>query len=596
MTAAEKQSPFGPATALFALSLLLYVLTAAQTVLGGDNGEFATVAARGGVPHPSGYPLYALYLRAMSWLPGVAAHAAALATCVIGGAAVTMVYHAGRAWGAAVFGASLAASGFAFARIPWLMATHAEVFALHALLAASIIMASGPVSPVRGLRRVGVLALLAGFGISNNHSLVTLAPLGLWGAILGVREVQAAGESAVRAWAKGLGLGIAALAVGLLPYLSLMAQADNEIWAWGNTGSWSGLLHHFLRRDYGTFSLAISDNGATAFQHVAALLQTLTSELHGVLWIVVLAGTAHGLFRAPRPRCIDAAVYLVTWLLCGPIFIARFNLPLTGLSEHVVERFYLLPFTLLCVPLAVGWDQLLRRRANDLYVLLPLAVAIACLGVFRHLDQVREHHAPYMEEYLVNTLRSMPPDGVLLGRGDHEVFGFLYVQEVLGERQDVTYLNAPLLAYDWYREHAEARLGFALQGANEERIDSLLVASSILMNGRPLAMTQAVGDRIPQVLPTYPVGTLVRVLPPDARLPSPPELEAEHTRLMRHYDVSERLPWDPTGWGAYVYQNYARPWRSLADIYTAMGLDEDAERCRTHADRLTPWDSPEEIP
>lgn len=584
----------GPGAALFAFSLAVYALTAARTVLGGDNGEFAAIAAHGGVPHPSGYPLYALYLRATAWLPGSAAHAAALATCVLGAGAVAMVYRAGRAWGASAFGASLAASGFAFAKLPWLMATHAEVFALHALLAAGIVAASGPDASWRGLRRIGLLGLLAGLGLSNNHSLVTLAPLGLWGAVVGVREWIATGASPAGAWLRGVGVGVATLATGLLPYLSLVAQADHPMWAWGHTDTLSGLVHHFLRRDFGTFSLAISDASATPIEHVLQLLKTLTSELHGVLWLVALVGAAHGLVRAPRPRRVDAAVFLVTWLLCGPLFIARFNLPLEGLALHVVERFYLLPLTLLTVPIAIGWDLLLRRRIHESYALLPLAVGIACLGLFRHLDAVREHHAPFMEEYLVNTLRSMPDDGVLLGIGDHEVFGFLYAQEVLGERPDVTYVNAQLLAYDWYRERVEGQLGFALQGATEANIDTVLVASSVLAQGRGLALTQAVGERIPRALPTYPVGTVIRVLRPGERLPSPAQLEVEHSSLMRRYAVSDRLPWDPTGWGAFVYRSYARPWRALATIYDNMGQADDAARCRTHADLLTPWEAASE--
>ena len=50
---------------------VLYVSTASPYVLGDDSGEFSTLYAAGGVAHPSGYPLYALVLRAFSWLPVV---------------------------------------------------------------------------------------------------------------------------------------------------------------------------------------------------------------------------------------------------------------------------------------------------------------------------------------------------------------------------------------------------------------------------------------------------------------------------------------------------------------------------------------------
>lgn len=574
---------------LFGTVLAVYGLTCARTVLGGDNGEFATVAVFGGVPHPSGYPLYAMYLRAMQWLPGEPAHSAALATAILGAIAVLVVRHAAQWWGASRDAATLAAAAYAFASLPWTMATHAEVFSLHALLGASIVGVAGPYAPWRGLRRVGLLALLAGLGLSNNHSLVTLAPIGLYGAVVGVAEVRARGVARVTAWLEGGALGVGCLAAGLLPYASLWVHADHPIWAWGHTDSWAGLVHHFLRGDYGTTSLAISDEGASATSHVLRLLGTLTRELHYVLWVPVLLGVRALLVDRERAVRRAGGMLCLTALLAGPGFVALFNLPVDGLSGHVVARFYLLPLTVLTVFVARGFDVLLTPAVRALHVVFPATVAVACVGLLRHLDGVREHHGPYMESYLVNVLRTMPQDGVVLGVGDHEVFGILYVQEVLGERRDVTYINLPMLGYDWYRARVEQQLGFALEGASDTSIQSLDVALSVLRHERALALTGAVSTTIPRALPTFPVGAVVRVLPPGASPPPPRALELEHARLMRHYEVTDRLPWDPDGWGAHVYASYARPWEALANMYAQMGLAEDAARCETNVRLLTPW-------
>jgi hypothetical protein len=51
-------------------ALVVYVAFASPHVVDGDNAEFATLGALGGGAHPSGYPLYVLWLRAWSWLPG----------------------------------------------------------------------------------------------------------------------------------------------------------------------------------------------------------------------------------------------------------------------------------------------------------------------------------------------------------------------------------------------------------------------------------------------------------------------------------------------------------------------------------------------
>src|SRR6185436_11667230 len=51
-------------------ALVVYVAFASPHVVDGDNAEFATLGALGGRAHPSSYPLYVLWLRAWSWLPG----------------------------------------------------------------------------------------------------------------------------------------------------------------------------------------------------------------------------------------------------------------------------------------------------------------------------------------------------------------------------------------------------------------------------------------------------------------------------------------------------------------------------------------------
>src|ERR1044071_6690176 len=64
-------------------ALLVYAALASPRIVAADNAEFATLGALGGAAHPSGYPLYVLWLRAWSWLPAqTPAHAAALATAV----------------------------------------------------------------------------------------------------------------------------------------------------------------------------------------------------------------------------------------------------------------------------------------------------------------------------------------------------------------------------------------------------------------------------------------------------------------------------------------------------------------------------------
>jgi hypothetical protein len=579
---------------LFLIMLGLYWATAAQFVLGGDNGEFLTVGTLGGVPHPSGYPLTALYLRVMNWMPGVSpAHSASLAIGLVGAVSVVVLRNACVRWGASENAAIVAASVWGTTGLAWTAFTHAEVFALHALVAAAILSLSAPLSPLRGLQRVLLLALLAGLGLSNNHTAVTLAPIGLWGAAYGVLEVRRAREVGVgKALLLTVPVASLGLAAGLLPYLYLVTQAGSEVWAWGDTASWSGLLHHFLRGDYGTTSLAISDNSASALHHVGTLMQSLLSQLHGVFFVAALAGFV--VLLSERGSRRFGVALLLAFLVAGPVLISRFNLPLDGLSEGIVARFYLLPLTVLVVPVALGLDAACERFRFSTHWLLPIAVAFSCGGVFRWLDDVRSHHADYVETYLVDTIRSMPPNGVLLGVGDQELFGFLYVQEVLNQRPDVVVINMPMLAYDWYRVRTETALGFEIAGVIAQScdepgescwsIDSVSVVASLFQHGRQVALTTVYSDAIARELIIYPLGTLIMVTTASRPPPSPAVLEEMNRNIIAHYQIPVQPPASAKGWSAYVWRRYGNAWQQLSAAYVMMGRVDDAARCQATAD------------
>lgn len=74
-TNADVAAPlFAPRTwlapiASFVCLMALYVWTLAPSVMGGDSGELTAAALTGGVPHPPGYPLFALLARLFAALP-----------------------------------------------------------------------------------------------------------------------------------------------------------------------------------------------------------------------------------------------------------------------------------------------------------------------------------------------------------------------------------------------------------------------------------------------------------------------------------------------------------------------------------------------
>ncbi len=120
-------------------TLVVYVWVSPAGVVFGDNAELSTLGTIGGVAHPSGYPLYLMWLRLWSWLPTTPAHSAAIATAVIGALTVLVLHAAARAWGARTFAATVAVGLFAVGPIVLRLNTEAEVFAPNNLACAVVI-------------------------------------------------------------------------------------------------------------------------------------------------------------------------------------------------------------------------------------------------------------------------------------------------------------------------------------------------------------------------------------------------------------------------------------------------------------------------
>src|SRR5580700_5830710 len=127
------------AALLFALVLATYLATSSAHLAGGDNAEFVTIFANGGVAHPSGYPLYCILLRLCAWMPGGPVLGSSRVSAVIGALSVAALQRACRAWAASPAASLVAAMAYALSPLAWRLATQAEVFALNALLASLLL-------------------------------------------------------------------------------------------------------------------------------------------------------------------------------------------------------------------------------------------------------------------------------------------------------------------------------------------------------------------------------------------------------------------------------------------------------------------------
>ena len=223
--------------------LALYVWIASPYVVNGDNAEFSTLGTTGGGAHPPGYSAYLMWLRLWSWLPAQSpAHAAAIATGILTALQSLTLHAACRAWAARPTVAAVVVAIYAGGPIVLRVQSEAEVFAMHSLICALVLWLAAHNGPLKGALRVAALGLVAGLGISNQLTCVLVAPLGLLGAVRGVREAERK--------AGAVGAGVAGLVVGLSAYLYLLITPDT-IGSWGKVDDLADLWWHFLRMDYG---------------------------------------------------------------------------------------------------------------------------------------------------------------------------------------------------------------------------------------------------------------------------------------------------------------------------------------------------------
>jgi Protein of unknown function (DUF2723) len=576
------------AGAIFAVGLAVYFATSSAYLVGGDNAEFVTIFAMGGVAHPSGYPLYCILLRLCAWMPGGAVLGSSRVTAVIGALSVATLYRACRAWGASPAASLIAASFYAVSSLAWRLATQAEVFALNALFASLLLYLAAPGVSVAPAWRAPLLAGVAGLAFSNHQTIVLLAPIG----ILATARALLASPRRVHV---GL-LAVVSFFAGLLPYVYcyIVGRAPNGRYVWGEPGTLGGLLRHVTRADYGTLSLSGGEEAPHALSNVALYFAQTASHTLVLPLAVGLFGFGSAFARVSvreekgalpvTPGKGDTLALLVTWALAGPMFAAFLNLPPAGLGAAVVERFRLLPEVVLTIGVAWGLDAWRRLREGNVLPVGVAAVAVVAGAVVHSWPEVRTEHTNALELYLENTERSVPPRAVILGTGDYRLFAFTYAA-AMKLRPDVTYIDPHLLAYDWYRARAGRELGAPIRDEAHSPVDPIALVAQAFSLRRPVFITDVFDPRIVTAFKSYPLGTLIRLLPGDDSLPPPEQVESENLAVFAGFERSATVPASDE-WARSVLPTYQRPWIALARMFERRG---DLARARANGTRAEEW-------
>jgi hypothetical protein len=447
----------------FVLLLSLYVATLTPSVAGGDSGELAAAALTGGVPHPSGYPLFALLARLFGALPlgHTPIWRVNLLSAVSMAAAAGLVCAFVQAWTRNAAAGWMAAALFGTSPVVWSNATSAEVFGLNALCIALALYLWLRAERTHGLFDVCALLMACGLGMSNHHAFVFV------GAPLALRSLWiAAGSLGPR----GVALAVACGFVGLLPYAYLMrASASNAAVSWGDETTFNGLVAHILRQTYGTFSMGRPTEDqvfVTRGTFLPTLWRMWGDAWPRLLWVgpgLALFGLVMGLrSRATRTT---TAVLLFVLLFYGLTFSSLSNLSTSrSLYLSILGRFCIESDLLVATAAGLGFAAVLKLLggrpsvASPWLRLSPLAAAVTfVVGATAHAHQANGHGNTVLRDFVTAALASVPPRAIVLTGGDEITNATLYLHEVENLRPDIVHFGLTYLGASWYTAR-EARL------------------------------------------------------------------------------------------------------------------------------------------
>lgn len=410
--------------ALFAL----YLFTLAPDVLPADQGEFQLVAARLGVAHPPGFPLYTLlgHLATRFPWPVSPAYKLNLFSAVTSTLTLVFVYASVHRLTQQHGGAVTAVLALATSTTFWSQATTANIRSLTALFTAVafFILLTLKTEDKTATERylVGFVFVLT-LGITHHTSLLFMALIWLgflW--LIRKREWQQP-----RFWIRPF----FAASLALLPLLYLPWRATaNTPGTSPSLATWNGFLDHLLARGFrGDFFYFIEP--ALLWERLNVMGNVLTFQFTPWLLAGMGAGLIWLLWQKPK----------VAFLLGGSFVLHTF-VTATYRAPQTVE--YMLPAyvsAVLCLGYGVG--QLTTWQHNKIIELVGKVGAAGLLtaalfqGV-QHYPSFAYLHQDNSTRHNAQTLLAEAPAGAVILADWHWATPLWYLQSVEGIRPDVT--------------------------------------------------------------------------------------------------------------------------------------------------------------
>lgn len=455
------------ALALLAFFFSLYLYTCSHSPnIAGDSPELIAGTYSLGILHPPGYPLYTLIGYLFAHLPfrsiafrvnlmSVVFHSLTLLLLYISAVKITR-NRVASCIAAAVLGTS---------SVFWFYSQVAEVFPLNSLFAVLLIYVAVRCreewlleNPKGSLRRLVLLALLAGLSLSHHHTIVLIFP-----ALILFLPRQLFAAIRKPSW---LLASSCAFLIGLLPYIYLPIRASQEPFLnFLNPSTFQNFKAVITREYYGSSRLWIGPEADHRIDLVFYFLNGLYSQVR----LLGMALGVTGMYYAARKRFADFLPLLAAFFFSAVVFALLANVKVQNVFERsTIQRFFILPTIVFSYFIAIGLGATIDRlrtalasltsvryeiRNGLVWALTIAVIALLFMPAAKTAAAVNLRYDAVGEGFIKNLTASLETGSVLFVTGDVPVFLMEYREIFREDDKDFTVLVFPFLDQPWYFSH-----------------------------------------------------------------------------------------------------------------------------------------------
>lgn len=457
----------------FLIPFAIYLATLANTVSFFDSGELIAGAATLGIPHPPGYPLYAMTGHIFSYIPiGNMAFRINLCSALFGALAVFVVYFIAVKLLGALFtdnGHRIRLTAFSTALIfalslnQWGQTNMSEVYALNTFLTATLILILivwrerilrlDNARENNHARLLYLFSFLFGLAFGDHHTILVMAPIFLfvlmvtrWRILIDIKTIS------LLAFFFILGFSV---------YLYLPVRASTGlIMNWGDPDTFGQFRWMFMREGY---------PGDQAARNLALFLEQLTTI--NLLHEFTVFGFILGIFGILR-FCVKGwffASITALVLLVLSVGVVIYGNP-SRENVFLLEAFHTPTYMVFALWIGVALFWLLSfltaaiTKISDDIKMRNLITVLWAGGLilmpnllfYSHYMKNNRNNNFIAFDYAVNELKSLSSNAILFTWGDSGAFPLWYLQFVEGYRPDVLLLHTPHLSADWYVDEIPA--------------------------------------------------------------------------------------------------------------------------------------------